>query len=46
VDAGTVWIGMASPAGVSAKMFRFGGDRERVRSFAVQTALNLLRLSI
>lgn len=46
IDPGTVWIGMASPAGVAAKMFRFGGDRERVRAFAVQTAMNLLRLSL
>jgi len=46
VEPGTVWIGMASPAGVSARMFRFGGDRARVRSFAVQAALNLLRLSL
>jgi nicotinamide-nucleotide amidase len=43
VDPGTVWIGIATPDGVEAKQFRFPGDRHRVREFAVQTALNLVR---
>jgi nicotinamide-nucleotide amidase len=43
---GTVWIGLAAPDGAKASRFRFGGDRARVRAFAVQTALNLLRLKL
>jgi nicotinamide-nucleotide amidase len=46
IEPGTVWIALASQAGVSARMFRFVGDRDRVRSLAVQSALNLLRLSL
>lgn len=46
IDPGTVWIGVATPAGISAKMFRFPGNRDMVRGFAVQTALNLLRLNL
>lgn len=40
---GTVWIGLANDSGVQARRFRFPGDRERVRSLATQTALDLLR---
>ena len=40
---GTVWIGLANETGVQAKRFRFLGDRERVRTLATQTALDLLR---
>lgn len=43
VEPGTVWIGLAGPADVEAKMYRFPNGRQRVRNFAVQTALNLLR---
>jgi nicotinamide-nucleotide amidase len=43
---GTIWIGVAGPAGASAKLFRFPGDRVRIRAFAVQSALNLLRLKL
>jgi nicotinamide-nucleotide amidase len=43
---GTIWIGVAGPAGASAKLFRFPGDRIRIRAFAVQSALNLLRLQL
>jgi nicotinamide-nucleotide amidase len=46
VPAGTVWIGLATPDKVEAKRFRFPGNRDRVRAFAVQTALNLLRLEL
>lgn len=46
IEPGTVWIGIATPTGVSAKRFRFPGNRDIVRGFAVQTALNLLRLSL
>jgi nicotinamide mononucleotide (NMN) deamidase PncC len=41
-----VWIGLAGAGGAEAKMFRFPGGRERVRAFAVQSALNLLRLRL
>lgn len=40
---GTVFIGIAGPAGVQVQKHRFHGDRERVRSFATATALDLLR---
>jgi nicotinamide-nucleotide amidase len=43
---GTIWIGIAGPTGASAKLFRFPGDRVRIRAFAVQSALNLLRLNL
>jgi nicotinamide-nucleotide amidase len=43
---GTIWIGVAGPAGASARLFRFPGDRIRIRAFAVQSALNLLRLQL
>jgi PncC family amidohydrolase len=41
--AGTVFIGFASPDAQEAKRFRFHGDRDRVRTFAVQNALEMLR---
>lgn len=40
---GTVYLGLATPEGVSAKRFRFTGDRVRVRRLATQYALDLLR---
>ena len=40
---GTVFIGIAGPDGVKIDKHRFHGDRERVRSFATATALDLLR---
>ncbi len=40
---GTVYIGLAGPEGSAARRFRFLGDRERVRGFAAQTAMDLLR---
>lgn len=43
---GTVIIGLAGPNRATARRFRFPGDRERVRGFAVQTALDLLRRAI
>lgn len=46
IEPGTVWIGLATPEGVEAKRFRFPGGRSRVRSFAVQTALNMLRMHL
>jgi nicotinamide-nucleotide amidase len=42
---GTVWIGWATPSGVSAELRHFSGDRADVRSATVQHALSeLLRL--
>ncbi|MCL4840407.1 MAG: competence/damage-inducible protein A [Bryobacteraceae bacterium] len=46
IEPGTVWIGVATPEGVEAKLHRFPGNRARVRAFAVQSALNLLRLRL
>lgn len=46
IEPGTVWIGVAAPNGVEAKLHRFPGGRARVRAFAVQAALNLLRLRL
>lgn len=45
---GTVFIGVAGPDGyLKAHRFRYpGGDRDRVRQFAVQSSLNLLRLAL
>lgn len=46
IEPGTVWIGLATPVGVQAKMFRFFSGRNRVRKLAVQTALNMLRFEL
>ena len=43
---GTIWIGLAGPAGTGARLCRFPGDRIRIRAFAVQSSLNLLRLKL
>lgn len=40
---GTVYLGVATPDGVIVERHVFGGDRERVRSFAAATALDALR---
>ncbi len=40
---GTVYIGLASERGQSARRFQFLGDRGRIRSFAVHYALDMLR---
>jgi nicotinamide-nucleotide amidase len=40
---GTVWIVLAGPGVVMARRFRFPGERARVRGFAVQNALEMLR---
>jgi len=45
-EPGTVWIGLAGPGGTEARRLRFPGDRARVRAFAAQSALNLLRLRL
>lgn len=43
---GTVYIGIASPAGTKVTRIRHGGDRFRVRTLAAQTSLDLLRRTI
>jgi nicotinamide-nucleotide amidase len=43
VAAGTVWVGLAGPSGVSATRRVFLGDRQRVRILATHMALDLLR---
>ena len=43
---GTVFIGLATPSETSARRLRLPGDRERIRNFAVQNALNMLRLAL
>ena len=40
---GTVYIAVACPGGSFARRFRFLGDRERVRAFAAQAAMDMLR---
>jgi len=39
---GTVWIGLATPAGVTARRWRFESDREAVRRAAAMAALQAL----
>ncbi len=46
IPVGTVFIGMATPERVTSRRFRFPGDRGRVRGFAVQTALDMLRRAL
>ena len=43
---GTVHVGLAGPGGVLTRALRLPGDRTLVRSFAVVSALNLLRLHL
>jgi nicotinamide-nucleotide amidase len=40
---GTVWIGLATQAGVEAKHYRFHGSREEIKALSAQTALDWLR---
>jgi nicotinamide-nucleotide amidase len=40
---GTVYVGLAAQDTAKVKRFRFLGDRARVRSFAAQAALDMLR---
>jgi nicotinamide-nucleotide amidase len=40
---GTVYIGIAGPAGIEVKRIRHGGDRQRIRTLAAQSALDQLR---
>ena len=43
---GTVFVGLAAPFGTEARRLRLPGERDRVRNFAVQNALNILRLAL
>lgn len=43
---GLVYVGISSNNRCHSERFVFSGDRERIRLFAAQTALNLLRLEI
>ena len=43
---GTVYIGIAGPRGVEVKRIRHGGDRQRIRTLAAQSALDQLRKSL
>jgi nicotinamide-nucleotide amidase len=40
---GLVFIGLASPDGSEARRVQLPGDRERVRAFSTNTALDMLR---
>jgi nicotinamide-nucleotide amidase len=43
---GTVYIGIASPGACDVRRLHFTGDRQRIRTMAVQWALDLLRRAI
>jgi nicotinamide-nucleotide amidase len=43
---GTVYIGIAGPAGTRVVRVRHGGDRYRIRTLATQSALDLLRRTL
>lgn len=40
---GTVFIGLASPQGTTVRRIHYGLDRARIRLFATQTAIDMLR---
>ncbi len=40
---GAIFIGLADESGSAARRFHFAGDRDRIRTLATQTALDLLR---
>ena len=40
---GLVFIGLATPNGTEVRRVNFGGDRERVRAFSTNIALDFLR---
>jgi len=43
---GTVFVGVASPAGVEVRRFRFAGGREAVKWQSAQAALDMLRRAL
>lgn len=44
--AGTFWVGVSTPDHTQAREMRMAGDRERVRAYAVTSALQLTRLAL
>ena len=44
--AGLVFIGLATPNGTEVRRVNFGGDRERVRMFSTNIALDFLRRNL
>lgn len=42
-NVGLVFVGLASPDGVEARRVQLPGDRERIRQFSTNTALDVLR---
>lgn len=45
-QVGLVFIGLAGPAGTEVRRVNFGGDRERVRMFSTNIALDFLRRAL
>ncbi|MBI3683603.1 MAG: competence/damage-inducible protein A [Acidobacteria bacterium] len=43
---GAVWVGVANADSCRVRRFQFAGDRQRIRSLAAQTALDMLRRCI
>jgi competence/damage-inducible protein CinA-like protein len=43
VPVGTMWVGIADAAGAAAHHRQYLGDRQRIRTFVVQMALDVLR---
>jgi len=43
VPVGTMWVGIADAAGATAHHRQYLGDRQRIRTFVVQMALDVLR---
>jgi len=43
---GTVFVGLATPHGTDVRRLRLPGDRDRIRGFAVQNALDMLRRAL
>src|SRR5271165_5133048 len=45
-QVGVVFIGLATPSGVQVRRVQLPGDRERIRMFSTNTALDLLRRAL
>jgi nicotinamide-nucleotide amidase len=45
-QVGLVFIGLATPSGAEARRVQFPGDRERVRAFSTNIALDILRRNL